>query len=343
MSQADASERYAMYKNPDIAHFLTELLKLGKEIQPKYDLTYGYRYPEVEEAVGKDPVETGELLRKLAGVGILKEKLFDMAIYCPSCNGVNISTKYNCPFCGSIQIVRNALIEHITCGYIDNVTNFRIDRNFICPRCKAQLGKEDYRNAGSWYECPACGKRIETPKVSHVCRGCGEKFTFDGSKYVEVYSYSVSEVAVDEIKGGAFFTSIAKSFFADLKYDIEVPGKILGESGIQNEFDVLLKKENGAIIAIDALLSNEPISQIQIIREYGKTFDVKAEVYIVASPSLSEDAKKLAKAYGLNIIEGDPSKALSTLKEMLLSKVPPKEKTEGKKKRSFLEMFFKRT
>ncbi len=340
-SEADREivrERYSAYKDPEVAHFLLEMLERGLEITPVFDLKYGYRYPEVEKITGKNPIQTREFLHRLARVGILDEELYDMSIKCPSCNHADISTNYVCPFCNSPRIIRNALIEHIRCGYIDNLTKFRTNGDLICPRCKAKIGKEEYRSAGSWYECLDCKKRIETPQVIHLCRDCKERFTFDDALYHEVYRYRLSKQAISEIKSGALFSSLAKRIFTDLDYEVKVPSRLIGESGIQHEFDILARGKDGKTITLDTLFSSKPIGPTEIIREYGKIFDTKAEAYIVASPSLDEEAKKLARSYGLNVIEGDPTEALNELKKALTKGMgAPKRSIEKEKAATKLE------
>jgi hypothetical protein len=315
LSQEDAEARYAVYKEPEVAQFLAASLQRGGEIKPEYDPAYGYRYPEVEESIGRSPSETMEFLGRLAGLGVLERKVVGMVLRCPSCDSANVSTNYVCSFCGSPRIIRNALIEHITCGHTDNITSFRVDGDLICPKCKAHLRKGDYRNAGSWYECSQCGKPVETPRTIHICRQCNETFVFDDAKYVEVYAYSLGPEVVTDIKEGALFSSLLKPFLAGLKGNLRVPGRVAGKSGVIHEFDALLEMGGGKIIAIDALISKQPVSPTAIIGEYGKILDAKVEAYIVASPSLSEDAKKLAVTYGLKMIVGDPLGVLGKLKE----------------------------
>ena len=316
--QKEVAERQVVYRDPEVANFLVDLLKSGGEIGAQSDVVHGYRYLKVETAMGKKTAEAKDFLKKLVSIGILLEKLSDMVICCPSCNSADLSTNYVCPSCGSPRILRNALIEHLVCGYIDNLTTFRVGNDLFCPKCKLQFGRNDYRSAGKWYECASCAKRIETPQVLHICRGCGEKFTFDDAQYVEVYKYTLSETAVGEIKGGALFSSLAESFFKDLKYEVKIPGYLNGASGVQYEFDVLLRSNDGEYIAVDHPFSMEPINRAEVMREYGKAFDAKVKLYIVAS-LLNEDAAKLAKNLGLTIIVGDLLESLSKVAETLES------------------------
>lgn len=316
--EKESAERQAIYRMPEVANFLMELVKSEGEIEAQSDIDYGYRYITVERAFGKSPIEAKEFLKQLANVGILSEKLMDMIVHCPACGNANISTNYLCPFCGSPRVLRNALIEHIPCGYMDNLNVFKREDNLICPKCKAPLSKDNYRSAGQWYECQNCKKRVETPRVGHVCRGCGERFSFDDAKYVEVYRYALSQTAVKEINNGALFSAYAKSYLKNANKDIDFQEYVTGESGIRQEFDVLLKSKEGNYVAIDHVFSMAPINQTEIMTEYGKAFDSKVKLYIVTS-QVTDEAAKLAKNLGLTLIVGGLADSLALLNEALVS------------------------
>ncbi len=316
--QKEEVERQTIYRNPLVANFLMDMLKNGKEIEPKSDTAQGYRYLNVEESIGKNTFEAKDLLKKLASAQILSEKLSDMMIYCPSCNSADISTNYVCPFCSSPRVIRNALIEHIACGYIDNMAVFRADGDLFCPKCKARVGKDDYRSAGKWYECGYCKKKIENPIIGHTCRGCHQKFTLDDAKYIEVYTYALSDTAKAEIKGGALFSSLAKSYFENANDNSSVPKTLKGESGVEHQFDILFRSKKGKNIAIDYLFSMAPINQAEIMAEYGKAFDAKVELFIMAS-QITEDAAKIAKNLGIKVILGDLQEALKQINNELKS------------------------
>ncbi|MFQ6052801.1 MAG: hypothetical protein ACE5OO_01045 [Candidatus Bathyarchaeia archaeon] len=241
-----------------------------------------------------------------------------MEIRCPNCSSANISTNYACPHCDSTNIERHALIEHITCGYIDDITEFQTDGELICPNCKSRLTGGSYRSAGSWFECPDCGRRVEVLSVIHACRDCGARFAFDRARYSRVYTYSLNKAALEEIEREILFTFRIKSFFQKLGYKVQSPGQIRGESGIQHEFDVVATHEGMRPTAVETLYGEEPIGQTRIITEYVKVFDTKADAYVIVIPSLDGAARKLAQSYGMNIIEAtSPSEAMLKLMEMV--------------------------
>lgn len=317
MSTNIAEERRKLYKNSSIARLIAFLIQMKSKLKPEYDPRFGFRYPEAERIVNEDPEETKAILRRLAELQVLKEKFAEMSLQCPSCGSAEISTLYICPHCESPRISRNALIEHIACGYIDNIAKFRTDGELVCPKCRATLNKGSYRNAGSWYECNDCGKRVELLKVTHKCRKCNVNFLFDEARYIEFYSYSLNPDVISEVKMGVLFSTLIKDVLSDLKVKVKVPGVIKGRSGANHQFDALIRTSKGKIIALDALISSRPIEQSEISSEYGKIIDSEAEAYIIASPSVDEDASKLVKAYNMKVLEGELLEALKMLKNAI--------------------------
>lgn len=349
-----SEKRHDLYKVPEVEYFLANAISGESEIVSQFDLEFGYRYPTVEKALGKEPNETKELLEKLAQAGILDRKLHIMDIRCPNCASPNISSSYLCPFCGAINVVRNALIEHISCGYIDVLVNFRKNGNLICPKCHDGLKPGNYRSAGNWYSCESCGKRIESPRPSHACRKCGTKFTLDGASYNRVYSYVLSSAAKEDMNRGVLLIGSIRENLTKLGYEAVTPFVMKGNSGVEHAFDMLLTRGDRRI-AMDILTSDKPILQIEVIKEYVKILDAKVDLYLVVIPELSEDARKLAESYKVNVIEShslqEALKAIvrifesekSSLKEEhIIIKEEPEKKEPGKAKLDFFGRLLKR-
>jgi len=152
MSKTESLSRAELYKLHS-----TQLL-LGKfiseeidKLDPIYDSKYGYRYPLVEALVS-GPEEAEKFLNKLYETGILERKLYDKTIFCP--------------FCGSFDIKKSSLIEHVQCGYIDVEEKFLNKKGtLVFPKCGKILEKPevDYRKAGMWCKCNECGRNFDIP------------------------------------------------------------------------------------------------------------------------------------------------------------------------------------
>jgi len=344
--------RSELYKDPAVEKFLLHLLESG-EFTPTFDLELGYHYPEAEKLLGMTPKEVFALLEKLVKAEILDKRMVDVSIKCPACGSSNVSTIYTCSFCGSPRIERDALIEHLACGYIDLMRNFEREGELVCPKCGQRLGPDSYRSAGTWYTCRDCEKRLESPNPIHRCRDEGHEFTLDTANYTEVYAYSLSEQAKIDIERGILIGRSIVGLLTSSGYNVTVQKKRVGESGIEHTFDIMLEKD-GSQAFIDILTSHEPVSVIAITREYTKVLDCASNLYLLVIPGLSEEARKLASFYKFKVVEGaNPIEALNGLakifeaEDAIAPRTPaPREEAERpgtgerKERKSFLRKIF---
>jgi len=283
-------------------------------LDPVYDPKYGYRYPIVEAFVG-GPEETEEFLNRLYETGILERKLYDMMIYCPFCGSPNISTRYCCPYCGSFNIKKSSLIEHIQCGYIDTEEKFTgKNGTLICPKCGNKLQKPDldYRKAGVWCKCNDCGKSFDIPVTMHFCRDCKKTFNFETVVCKDVYSYTVSEVAKKESSVGWVIIAPLREFLEKLGFKVETPGFLKGKSGATHIFDIVAFQEGvtrGVTVIDLATSTDDEVSEQPVIAMFAKIYDVMPDkACLIAIPKMSENGKKMAALYKIEVIEAEDQK-----------------------------------
>lgn len=307
------TERYEAYKNPEIEQFLTKIMDKSPEVIPYFSIEVGYRYPDVEMGLKKETKDSNAFLENLSRVGILEKELYTMEIRCPKCRSPNVDAVYVCPFCKSININRDALIEHLACGLIDVLANYKSGSDLICPKCHTKLVSGSYRAAGSWYECGSCGKRVEFPTPQHKCRSCGTGFSLDDAIYDRIYVYSLSKIAKTEISHGILLRCAVMDYAESSGFEAKSPYTIVGKSGVEHVFDIMLLKEDEKIM-VDILLSDDPVSQFEVVKEYAKLIDTGVNLHFIVIPGLSDDGKKLALFYAMSFIEADsPKKALGAL------------------------------
>lgn len=311
-------DRQGLYKDTKVERLLLDLFDREYEMKPHFDSESGYRYLDVEKNLGEGAKESKSFLEKLANAGILDKKIHALDIRCPKCNGSNVQTNYKCPFCDSIDIDKNAIIEHIACGYIDLLANFKSGDGFVCPKCRSKLEADNYRSAGSWYSCLGCGKKMEFPSPVHECRDDGTKFDLDGASLEKIYSYTLNSLAREEIRQGVLLRGAIKERLERLGFRVESPSILVGYSGVEHSFDVLfVKGERRA--AIDLLFSDKPIPQLEIIKEKAKLLDFDFDFYLVGIPGLGEEARKLAEFYKISVIEAaEPQKVLGMITEIFM-------------------------
>ena len=314
MSKASKDQRVKLYKDHNVQLLISKFVsgELSK-LNPVYDPKYGYRYPVVD-AIVSDPSSTDELLRSLFEAGVLKRELYDKIVYCPSCNTADVSIHYCCPHCKSFDIRKSALIEHIQCGYIDTEEKFRKNDKLVCPRCRKELTKPDvdYHKAGVWCTCNECGKSFDIPVPAHFCRDCHRNFSFEEAFYRDVYSYSLTPEAMKEATLGWILITPIREFLESRGFEVESPGFLKGKSGASHMFDITASPAGVErnITVIDLATSTDDIASEQpVIAMFAKIYDVSPErACLVAIPRMSENGKKLAALYKIQLIEAKDQK-----------------------------------
>jgi len=327
MLKTDKMQRSELYKDRNMQVLLSKFLS-GEisELEPVYDPKLGYRYPTVEAIVGEaSGVEP--FLNRLYEAGIFERRLYDKVIYCPRCGSVNISIRYCCSYCKSFDIQRSSLIEHVKCGYMDVEENFRKGNKLICPKCREELRRPDidYRRAGLWCTCKDCGKSFDIPVAAHFCRNCHANFTFEDAAIEDVYAYSLKEEAKEEAAIGWVIIAPIRDFLIENGFEVESPAFVKGKSGANHMFDIAAYKvdKTRKMTVIDLATSTEnTVSEQPVIALFAKIFDVSPDsTYLITIPQVSENGKKMAELYNIQIIEAKNQKdAIKALREKMLTK-----------------------
>lgn len=332
-SNSERAERDEAYQDRRSQQILSKFLS-GEitRLDPVYDPKYGYRYPIVEAIMG-NPSSVEKFLNRMHEIRILKREIFDKIIYCPKCNYSNVSMRYCCPYCRSYNVKKSSLIEHIRCGYMDVEDNFKKAGKLVCPRCHSELTKQDvnYRKAGVWCTCNDCGKSFDIPVPTHFCRECHQSFTFEDAVYEDVYSYTLNEAVMKEVGMGYILVAPIREFLQKYGFTVESPSFLKGKSGASHVFDLVASKDDTTqnVIVIDLASSTEgAVSEQFVIAMFAKIYDVNPDkACLIAVPVMSENGRKLAGLYKIDLIEAtnqnDVIKALETcLSETVLQ--PPK-------------------
>ena len=107
------------------------------DIRPQFDFTttLGFSYPYVESVLGVSSEEGLRILESLTGKAILGKVLFDRMLCCPQCQSVNLSPLTHCPKCGSGNIARGRVLEHLVCNYVGLEEEFVAKGRYVCPKC----------------------------------------------------------------------------------------------------------------------------------------------------------------------------------------------------------------
>ena len=326
MQSLKEKETLELYRNRNIQMLISKFLSGEiKKIEPVYDRKVGYRYPVVEAIIG-EASQVEPFLNKLHKAGVLEKKLHDKLLLCPECSSADISTRYCCPFCKSLDIQKSSLVEHVKCGYMDLEANFQIGDKYVCPKCHEELSKIDidYRKAGIWCVCNNCGKSFDVAVPSHFCRSCMANSTFEEIVMKDVYSYTLKKDVSTESALNWFLVAAIREFLMQEGLNVESPSMLKGKSGANHTFDIVAYKEDKSrnVIVVDlAMSAGSVVSEQPIIALFAKIFDVSPEkAFLIAMPKLSENGKKMAELYKIRAIEAEnQEQALKALKESLIN------------------------
>jgi len=318
-------EKDALLNDTKVLLLLSNLIKnSSQELYPEIDPNYGIKYPQAEKVLGESSENIKSLINKLVKHGILLKKFNEKILSCPNCYSINVTTHYHCPFCNSINIEKEVLIEHVLCGNIDSKTNYEKNKKLICPKCKKELKEPnvDYRIIGSWFECNSCNKKFDEPNLIHFCRNCKKDFRIEEIDLIDVFSYKLNEELKSEIEEKLMITPIKKAL-EELSYKVEVPGILQGSSGASHTFNLVaskIKENKEKTIALDISLSTSTVSEQSVITLFAKIFDTHpSESFLIVMPTLSEKGKKLAELYGVKVIEGkNVEEIINKLKLLLI-------------------------
>ncbi len=309
-------DRQSLYQDPGVQLLLSRFVKGDiVELVPSFDLEHTVRYPEAEIALDGDITAAKQLIEKLWDVGIFKRKFFEKILVCPTCFSANVSNDYVCPNCNSIDIERKTLLEHMSCGTIESVDNFLVEGALVCPRCGKELVEVgiDYQKLGSWFQCSQCGERSDVPNPIHRCRSCGHIFTIRDTGFVSAYTYRLSGDAEEEFKRSHVLMKPIGAVLEQLGFVLEMPGQVAGRSGVLHRFDTVATK-GSAVVVLDLIASDKQIEEAPVASLYAKVFDVApSRAFLIAIPSLSDRARKLAGLYRMSTIEAGTSQIASLL------------------------------
>jgi hypothetical protein len=317
-------EQLKLYKDPKVQLLISKFVSEELDIlNPIYEPKKGLRYPIIDEIL-LGSSNTEKFLQKMFEGGILKRRLCDKIVYCPSCISANLSLHYTCPHCKSFDIKKSSLIEHIKCGYIDTEDHFQKGDKLVCPKCNKEFThpEVDYHKAGVWCTCNQCEKSFDIPVPNHFCRQCHQNFTFDEAIFKNVYSYSLTPEAAQEATSSFVLTIPIIKFLENHGYKVESPGFLNGKSGTRHKFDfaaVFHGKKNDITVIDIATSTDDVVSEHSVIAMFAKIFDANPNrACLVAIPKMSESGKKLAKLYKIDLVEAKNQRmAIDSLKSCL--------------------------
>jgi hypothetical protein len=281
------------------------------DIKPQLDFTteLGFLYPLVEQTARVKGKEAVAIVESLTDRGILRKSYSDRLLHCPRCKSINLRPSTHCPKCGSGDIARGRILEHLACGYVGVEEEFTAKGKYVCPRCKLELRTvgADYLSRGVLRKCRDCSEIFSAPLVKWRCLKCSSLSSEDEIIEVNVYAYTLDEGKRNwlefEIQPKVRFLE----FLRNHGYKVTQNARVKGRSGAEHSVDILATRDDGVImhnVAIGVEIAREQIGLDRIM-----DFDVKAfdsgfhDKVLIIIPQLGEEAQKFASYHGIKVLE----------------------------------------
>ncbi|MEN3006758.1 MAG: hypothetical protein ABC505_03465 [Candidatus Methanosuratincola petrocarbonis] len=294
------------------AQAILKALKEGKicEFRPEVAFSKGVYYPEACRIAGVSPSDSAEFMGRLYRAGVLETKRSENLFVCPSCGSHKFLAQMRCRSCGSMDIARTNMIEHLKCGYIDSEDAFRKSRDLVCPKCGKTLTAigVDFRRHGPLYRCSSCGKFDQNPEKRFQC----SEGHFSSEEEMEIRlipTYHVAEGAQQIIERELINIQGLVDELRSQGIHAEAPAKLIGQSGVEHVFDLAAFRNgpgSAPYLTVSIFVSDRSLEAISVLTVMAKVIDIRPEFALLAAvPGIDESGRALARSYRIELVESE--------------------------------------
>jgi RNA polymerase subunit RPABC4/transcription elongation factor Spt4 len=241
--------------------------------------------------------------------GALVREFFDRILRCPHCHSVNLRPSNCCPKCGSRNLARGRVLEHISCRFVGLEDDFVSGDSYICPKCGSELriSGGDYQSLGLMNKCQDCYEIFAQPEIQWRCLKCRALTPQDSINEVNVYSYRFNEARREWLEFEVKPKSQLIEFLRNLGYEVAEDAVVKGRSGAEHKIDILATKDDGIVvhdIAIGVEVGKEPIGLEKLFAFDNKAYDIGIlDKVFIAVPSLAKESRQFAQRQRIKVFE----------------------------------------
>jgi len=278
-----------------------------EEIRPVIDISResGVSYPQAESILDRPPDEVVRILDSLVNESIFESRFYDRLIFCPACNSMNLRPSIRCPKCGSGNIARGRIIEHLVCGRNGLEEDFIRGGKYICPYCNKPLKflGTDYRSLGVNYKCRNCGVLSNDIGLKWQCLKCSTIFQDEEAKIHNVNSYALNELSRSRIAFDMGVKARLIDFFKLQGYETFEMARVTSKagSGATHVIDILARRDDGFLefvigVGVAFGRESEDVGLEDVFRFDNKVYDLGIhDKVMLALPSLNGEARQFAR------------------------------------------------
>lgn len=303
-------------QNPKAMKLIQEIMS-GRisEVKPSTNLSTkdGFGYPQAENILESTTSEAVDTLEFMANECILERNLRENMLFCPSCQSPDLKPGLACPKCGSGNIAKGRILEHLSCRNNSLEEDYTNNGKYVCPKCRQELRflGTDYQSLGINYKCRECGGISKDAAFNMRCLKCEHLFPEAEAKEIALYSYRLNE----EKKRQLQFELSEKPRFADFLrsrgYDVIESAKVNGttKSGAKHVLDLLAQRNDGLVtytIGVGILVDSQgkEVSLAEVFAFDNKVYDLGIhDKVLLVVPKLSLEASQFARQQRIKVIE----------------------------------------
>ncbi|KAF6244995.1 hypothetical protein C6989_05465 [Nitrosopumilus sp. b2] len=266
-------------------------------------------FPILKE-IGEDPSNVS-VLDKLAApaVNILQKETYEVLPVCPEHpENLLTTTRICCSECNSINVKKLYLVEHKVCGFIADTEIFgqkNVTDIATCPKCEKNITnpKRELRSLGFWFLCSDCGEKFDNISNKLFCRKFNHDFDINSAEYLSVPYYSVNNSSSADVDTITLLTKLSKAI-ETFGFSTQKFVKVIGRSGVPHSVSIHGKKEDKQV-SVFFRSSDKQLPDVDVNSIIAECADLPESFNIlICIPSISSEAKAMARYTGTSIITG---------------------------------------
>jgi predicted RNA-binding Zn-ribbon protein involved in translation (DUF1610 family) len=291
-------------------------------------------YPALKEF--GDDLQNTSVLEQLSSpqADILEKGVFERLAVCPEHpQHFAIILRRYCSACMSLDITKLELHEHKACGYIAERKEFGItsENDLItkCPSCKNTIrnAEKEIRQLGMWYQCNSCATKFDNCIMKLHCRKFDHDFDINQAGTLAI-PYFKAKKESKTIKSYIFsLLPQIKKQITSHGFTVDESATVKGKSGVVHKISLYAYDNKNKTIIVEIKSLETEITETEMESMLGKVFDISPTFAIfIGIPSISEQAKAMAKAYKISTITGQNfvdilNSVESTLKDLIVDQL----------------------
>jgi hypothetical protein len=288
-----------------------DIVRFEPSFKPKQGFVYnGFENRSLEnqlEDLGS--LEKDGLVSSINSLSVLR---------CPDCTSYAWSCKLLCQACGSGNLHKGSVIEHIPCGNVDFDENYQSNvGKLLCRKCNKRLNAigVDYSRPGYFYRCMSCKALLPGASEQYVCLGCGRQSKHNELTMLRLPICVVNMAKVADFAIGSEGLTRELSLALSVKgIDVLAPASLKGTSQIAQKFALVVYDKDRVPILICDKADEYQSAETTILSLFAKSIDVGVKrLALLSSGELEEKAMTLASAYGIKVILIDPMNSRSSV------------------------------